>query len=154
MEKAPAVLITTHDDDLNVYLTIYCRSLRPDMQIIARATRERNVAAMHRAGADFVLSYASMGATSMFNLIRHSEIVSIAEGLDVIRVPVPEPLASKTIAECGVREETGCSIVAIGTEDGLRVNPPADMEITAGFEMVLVGSAEAVRTFLARYVEG
>ena len=154
MVKAPAVLITTHDDDLNVYLTIYCRSLRPDIQIIARATRERNVAAMHRAGADFVLSYASMGATSMFNLIRHSAIVSIAEGLDVFRVPVPDTLASKPIVASGVREATGCTIVAVGDEDGLRVNPPADMVLAAGREMVLVGSPESERLFLGRFVEG
>ena len=26
--KAPTVIVTTNDDDLNVYLTIYCRRLR------------------------------------------------------------------------------------------------------------------------------
>ena len=34
IERAPAVIITTHDDDMNVYLTIYCRRLRPDIQIV------------------------------------------------------------------------------------------------------------------------
>ena len=153
IDKAPAVLVTTHDDDLNVYLTIYCRSLRPDIQVIARSTRERNVAAMHRAGADFVLSYASMGATTMFNLVRPSANVSIAEGLDVFRVPVPESLDSTTIATCGVRQQTGCTIVAVRGDDGLRVNPPADLVLTAGREMVLVGSAESERAFLERFVE-
>jgi Trk K+ transport system NAD-binding subunit len=153
IERAPAVLITTHDDDLNVYLTIYCRKLRPDIQIIARATLERNVAAMHRAGADFVLSYASMGATTMFNYLRPTANVSIAEGLDLFRVPVPPSLASKTIAGSGVREETGCTIVAVGGDEGLRVNPPGDLELVTGREMVLVGSAEAERAFLERFME-
>ena len=44
IDEAPTVIVTTHDDDLNVYLTIYCRRLRPDIQIISRATEERNVA--------------------------------------------------------------------------------------------------------------
>jgi voltage-gated potassium channel len=39
IEQAPAVVITTHDDDMNIYLTIYCRRLRPDIQIISRAKR-------------------------------------------------------------------------------------------------------------------
>ncbi|PJF45449.1 MAG: potassium transporter TrkA, partial [Candidatus Thermofonsia Clade 3 bacterium] len=56
IRKTPAVLVTTHDDDTNIYLTIYCRRLRPDVQIISRARLERNVATLHRAGADFVLS--------------------------------------------------------------------------------------------------
>jgi Trk K+ transport system NAD-binding subunit len=38
IQKAPSVFITTHNDDLNIYLTIYCRRLRPDIQIISRAT--------------------------------------------------------------------------------------------------------------------
>ena len=40
--ESPAVVITTHDDDVNVYLTLYCRRLRGDIQIISRATLERN----------------------------------------------------------------------------------------------------------------
>lgn len=32
IRKTPAVLVTTHDDDTNIYLTIYCRRLRPDVQ--------------------------------------------------------------------------------------------------------------------------
>ena len=51
----------TGNDDTNIYLTIYCRKLHPDIQIISRANRERNVSTLHRAGADFVASYASMG---------------------------------------------------------------------------------------------
>ena len=36
IDHALAIVITTHDDDMNVYLTIYCRRLRPDIQIISR----------------------------------------------------------------------------------------------------------------------
>jgi voltage-gated potassium channel len=36
IDHTPAVVITTHDDDTNIYLTIYCRRLRPDIQIISR----------------------------------------------------------------------------------------------------------------------
>lgn len=44
IRTAPSVLITTHDDDTNIYLTLYCRRLREDIQIISRATLDRNVA--------------------------------------------------------------------------------------------------------------
>ncbi|MCB0079739.1 MAG: NAD-binding protein, partial [Caldilineaceae bacterium] len=69
IRETAAVLVTTHDDDTNIYLTIYCRRLRPNVQLISRARLERNVATLHRAGADFVLSYASMGANTIFNLL-------------------------------------------------------------------------------------
>ena len=48
INNAPAVLITSHDDESNIYLTIYCRKLRPDAQIITRAFLHRNVEPLHR----------------------------------------------------------------------------------------------------------
>ena len=50
IRETPTVIITPREDDVSVYLTIYCRKLRPDVQIMSRATEERNVAALHRAG--------------------------------------------------------------------------------------------------------
>ncbi|VAX41719.1 Potassium channel protein, partial [hydrothermal vent metagenome] len=155
LDEAPAVLVTTHDDNLNIYATIYCRSVRPDVLIVSRSTLERNTETLHRAGADFVFSYASMGATSLFNLIRGSRIVSIAEGLDVFRMAVPRSLEGKTIVESGVRERTGCTIVAVrGTDEGLMINPPPHETLEAGCEMVLVGSLESESRFLKRYSDG
>ncbi|MDD9371935.1 MAG: NAD-binding protein, partial [Acidimicrobiales bacterium] len=67
LREASAVLVTTHEDDVNVYLTLYVRKLQPDVQIISRANLDRNVSTLHRAGADAVLSYASLGATEIWN---------------------------------------------------------------------------------------
>ena len=145
---APAVLITTHDDSLNIYLTIYCRSVRPDIQIISRATLEQNIETLHRAGADFVHSYASMGSVSMYDMIRGDRVVTITEGLDIFRTPAPESLDSTALIDCGVRERTGCTIVALRADDGsLVTNPPADTVLRAGQEMILAGSAESERQF-------
>ena len=155
LEDTPAVLVTTQDDNLNIYTTIYCRSMRPDIQIVCRSTLEHNAETMHRAGADFVLSYASMGTTSLFNLIKGSRIVSIAEGLDVFRMVVPPSLEGKTIGQCGVREQTGCTIVAVMDSDGGQlINPPPGTTLDAGCEMVLVGSMESESQFLKRYSQG
>lgn len=148
---APAVLITTHDDSLNIYLTIYCRSLRPDIQIISRSTLERNSATLHRAGADFVFSYASMGATNMFNQLRRGRIVTITEGLELFQTRVPEWLTGKSIAESGVREKSGCTIVAVRGENGLVINPVAETILEGGREIVLVGDIESEEQFLDRF---
>ena len=59
--ESPSVLITTRDDDINIYLTIYCRKLRPNIQINSRANMERNISKLYSVGADIVMSYASMG---------------------------------------------------------------------------------------------
>jgi Trk K+ transport system NAD-binding subunit len=153
IREAPTVIITPHDDDLNVYLTIYCRQLRSDIQILSRATHERNVATLHRAGADSVLSYASMGAGAAMNLLQRNKILMVAEGLDLFEVRVPEQLADKTIAETSIREKTGCSVVAIRTEDGIKAVPDPLATLPPDAEIVLIGTAEAENRFLELYRE-
>ena len=151
IRETATVIITPRDDDLNVYLTIYCRRLRPDIQILCRATNERNVATLHRAGADSVLSYASMGATAAMNLLRRSSILTVAEGLELFSIHVPTNLAGKTIAESNIREETGCSVVAVQSEPGAEVVPGPEHCLPLDAEILLVGSADAEGRFLKLY---
>ena len=148
IREAPAVIITTHEDELNVYLTIYCRQLRPDIQILGRATNERNVAPLHRAGADSVLSYASMGAGAVMNYLQRSKFLMVAEGLGLFQVRVPAVLAGRTIAESCIRERTGCSVVAIPRGDANEVGPDPSAVLPADSEIVLIGTAEAEELFL------
>jgi len=149
--KAPTVIITTHDDDTNIYLVIYCRRLRPDIQIISRATLERNVTTLHRAGADFVMSYASMGANTIFNMLDRSDILMITEGLDAFRIKLPSSLAGKTLANSGIRKKTGCNVVAIIGENGIQLDLDPNMPFPAGSEIILIGSVAAENRFLDLY---
>lgn len=146
--ETSAVVITTHDDALNVYLTLYCRRLRADIQIVSRATLERNVHTLHRAGADFVISEASMGANAIFNLLRRSDVLLLAEGLEVFKVRVPPSLAGKTLTQGAVRQRTGCSVIAIQGYDGLQVNPDPKTTLPAGAEIFVIGSEESQQRFL------
>ena len=107
IEKAPAALITTHDDATNIYLTKYLRSLRPDMQILSRANLDRNVSTLHRAGADFVMSYASLGANAIFNFLKNEDTWMLAEGLNIFRLKAPESLVGKNLARFGDPEGDG-----------------------------------------------
>jgi Trk K+ transport system NAD-binding subunit len=149
--ETPTVIVTTNDDDLNVYLTIYCRRLRPDVQIITRASLERNLGTFHRAGSDFVMSYASMGANTMMNLLKRSEILMLAVGLDLFKLAMPPTLAGKTIAQCSVRERTGAHIAAILRGEDMEINPDPATELPADAELVLIGSIEAEDRFLEIY---
>lgn len=154
IRETPTVLITTHDDDMNIYLTIYCRRLRPDVQIISRSGLERNVATLHRSGADFVLSYASTGANAIMNLIGRDNILMIAEGLEVFEVKIPESLAGKSIAECGIRSRTGCSVIAVrehNEQAHVLLDPHHLLSKGDTARMILVGTPESEECFLKLY---
>jgi len=146
-----SVVITTHDDDVNVYLTLYCRKLRPDVQILSRSNRERNVSTLHRAGADFVMSYATTGATAISNLLKRVDILLVAEGLHVFRLDTPPALVGRCLAETDIRRTTGCTVIAIGLHDHFDPNPDALRKLEAGSELVLIGDVEAESRFIERF---
>lgn len=152
IQEAQAVLVTTHDDDTNIYLTIYIRRLRPNIQIVSRARLARNVSTLHRAGADFVLSYASMGSDAIMNLLQRSNILMVSEGLDAFAVQIPQALVGKTLAETDIRRKTGCTVVALNHNGETEINPDPHRPLPANAEMILIGTVEAQAEFFKRFV--
>ncbi len=148
IDDAHTVIITTNRDEINIYLTLYCRKLRPNIQITARSTEDRNVSSLHRAGADFVMSYATMGANAIYNSLDSSEFITLAEGLDVFRLPVPDKIAGKNLIESDVRAKTGCSIIAIKTAEEMIVNPDPKEPVPEGSELILIGDYDSEQKFL------
>ncbi|RNC83035.1 MAG: potassium channel protein [Balneola sp.] len=151
IENAHSILISTNQDDVNIFLTIYARHLRPNIHIVARSTVERNVKPLHRAGADFVMSYASMGANAIFNIFEQNDIIMIAEGLNVFSMKTPKKLRGKTIIETDVRHKTGCSIISY-TKNGIQViNPNPSDPIPEDGEIILIGETESEQKFIDLY---
>lgn len=151
LAEATSILITTHDDDVNIYLSLYCRRLQPDLRIIARANRDRNVPTLYRAGADDVLSYASTGSAAIWNHFRGNETLLIADGLQVFATPVPLSLDGKSLAASRLRRTVGCNVVAISTPEGTFGNPEPEGKLRAGDRLILIGDGEAERRFAEHY---
>lgn|GEM_PF-21109 len=139
INEAPSVIITTHDDVMNIYLTIYCRRLREDIQIVSRANLDRNVSTLHRAGADLVMSYSSISANTIMNLLQPDEVLMLAEGMNVFRVPVGVSLSGVSLAEAQIRRHTGCNVIAIKSEGVQIINPDPSTRLKAGDELVMIG---------------
>jgi Trk K+ transport system NAD-binding subunit len=151
IRTAHAVVVTTHDDDVNVYLTIYCRRLRPDVQIIARANTDKNFSTLYRAGADAVLSYASTGATSIWNYAYASDTILLADGLEIRTVSVPDDLVRQTLANSDIRSSTGVNVVAIDFAGHVQTDPDPNDPIPAGADLVLIGDEDAFTKFQETY---
>jgi Trk K+ transport system NAD-binding subunit len=151
IDRASCVIVTTHEDDVNVYLTLYSRRLKPDLLILSRATRERNTRTLHRAGADFVVSYASLGANAMFNMLRDRRVVLLAEGLNVFTTAAPPSLAGRTLLQSGLRQQTGCNLLAMRQHGEMTINPDATVRIPAAAQLTLIGDEAAERKFFQTY---
>ena len=152
IKTSPSILITTHDDDTNIYLTIYCRRLRPDVQIITRTNLDRNVHVLHTAGADLVLSLASMVSSQIINLLEPGRVFMLNEGLNIFRAAAGEVLAGKTLANSGIRRNLRCNVVAVKTASGeMLVNPDPRREFQAADELFLIGNASAETAYYEAY---
>jgi Trk K+ transport system NAD-binding subunit len=153
IDKAPSVLITTHDDPTNIYLTIYCRRLSPGIQIISRANRERNISKLHTAGSDLVMSYASLAANTILHLLKPDELLMLAEGLNIFRAAIPSTYVGKSLAESQIRSQTGCNVIAVCGQDGTYPSPDPTHQFSESNELILIGTAEAERRFFEMHAD-
>lgn len=147
LKEASAVVLTTNDDATNIYLTVYCRRLNPDVNIVSRVTLERNIDAIYRAGADSVLSYASLGQEHLMAVLQGRDPILVGEGADCFLVPVPRPLVGKTLEESKVGAQTGLIVIAIEDGDTTITNPSPSLQLEAESRMLMLGTSEQRQTF-------
>jgi Trk K+ transport system NAD-binding subunit len=137
---ARSVVLTTNDDAMNIYLSVYCRRLNPELRIVSRITHERNLEAIHRAGADFVLSYTTLGVEAVMSILRGSPPVLLGEGVELFTIPVPASLAGRSLRDSGIGSRTGLSVMALQHGEELQAPLTSETALPAGAELITLGS--------------
>ena len=153
IHRVASVLLSTNDDAMNIYLAVFCRRLNPALRIVSRITHERNVEAIHRAGADFVLSYTTLGVESMIAQLRGHELVVLGEGVELFSVDVPPSLSGRPLADSGIGSATGMSVVALERGGTLVTGLTRETQLDEGAVLIMLGSLEQRRKF-AELFEG
>ncbi len=128
----PTVLGDVTDD--NVYVTLSCRALRPDLVIIARARTEGSKSKLLRAGADRVVNPQRIGGRRMavFALQQHvSEFLDVVmhdETLDSrieeIEITSTSPLVGRTLEQARLSTVTGVLLLGCRSATGQFVANP------------------------------
>ena len=145
--EARTVLLTTNDDAMNIYLAVYCRRLNARLRIVSRITHERNLEAIHRAGADFVLSYTTLGIEAVMSLLRGYPPVLLGEGVELFSVPLPGTLAGRMLKDSGIGSGTGLSVVALQVDGKLVAPLTSETRLSPRSELVMLGSHEQRTAF-------
>ncbi len=151
LRDASLVILSTNNDAVNIYLSIYCRRLNPDIRIVSRITHERNLNAIHRAGSDFVLSYAPLGAESVISLVQGREPVVIGEGVELFNVRVSSKIAGRTLAESRIGEDTGLVVLAVRSDKETDANPLPTTILPAGVRLTVLGTIEQFVKFKEKF---
>jgi len=121
------------------------------MRIVSRITHERNLEAMYRAGADFVLSYATLGVDAIMSALRGKQFMALGEGVDLFARPVPESLQGETLRDSHIGAMTGLTVVALKRGEVTLTEFSADIELESDMELLLIGSNQQLEKFIDRY---
>lgn len=146
LASAQALIVALDTDSATLFATVIVKDLEPRMPVIARVNRAVNVERIHRAGADFALSISQVSGQILARRLLGEEAIAFDPLLKLQRVESPD-LAGKHPAELGIRERTGCSVVAI-ERDGELIQEFGDDFRFAGDDRIYVcGSSRATRSF-------
>jgi Trk K+ transport system NAD-binding subunit len=147
IEAAQTVVLALPDDTTTEFVTLVVRDLAPDTEIIARVQEDDNISKTYRAGADYVLSLSAVtGRMSASYLLEDRDSMSMQQQVEVARQTVPS-LTGQTIADANIREQAGCTVLAIRREDETVLDIGPETRIADGDELVVVGANEDIREF-------
>ena len=149
--RVASLLLTTNDDAMNIYLAVYGRKLNPNVRIISRITHERNVEAIHRAGADFALSYTSLGVESVVALLRGDAPILLGEGISFFELPMPASLAGVRLGDTAIGSRTGLSVVALERGGTLQTQLTAETVLPSDGKLLMLGSLGQRQEFLDEF---
>ena len=89
-----------------------------------------------------------MGASTILNLLQRSDVSMVTEGLHVLRVPVPPPLAGQTVKQSQIHATTGCTVIALNDAAHKEIDPAPHVPLPHRAEMILIGASEGEQAFL------
>jgi Trk K+ transport system NAD-binding subunit len=146
-ETARTIILALPDDTAAQFTTLIVRDLNPDIEIIARADESEAMAKMYRAGADYVLSLATVSGRMLASTILEDEdVVSLDTQVQVIRTTAPH-LAGQTLGEAQVRSQTGCTVVGVERNGEVITNIGPEFRINAGDVLLIAGTDEGTNQF-------
>jgi Trk K+ transport system NAD-binding subunit len=146
VKDAQAVILALDTDSATLFATVILKDLVPEVPVIARVNQADNVERIHRAGADFALSISQVSGQMLAKKLLGQEAVTVDPQLKVLKVS-PDGLAGHNPADLGVRERTGCSVVAVERGDEVIVELGSDFRFRPEDAVYICGSGEAVRRF-------
>lgn len=146
IESAGALIITVGDDTEAIFITLVARKLNPDIEIVVRANDAENRSKFFAAGADYVLPLAEVSARMIAATILGEDVISYETQIDIVKLQAPQ-FEGQTIAEAAIREQTGCTVIAVERDDQTITDLGPDFEIIPDDTLVVAGTDEDLLTF-------
>ncbi len=159
VKRARGIITTLSHDADNVYVTLTAKSLNPRVSVVSRAERPEAEEKLRRAGADNVIFPSVMGGRQMVSAVTKPVIMDFVENvfynkelhLDIAEIAVSpgSALAGVKLAASGIKEKFDSIVVAVKRGNELITTPNADLVISAGDIMIVLGHRAALGELVA-----
>jgi len=148
VESAETVVLALANDTMTEFATLMVRDLAPEIEIITRVDDNANISKTYRAGADYVLSLATVtGRMSTSFLLDDRDRLAIDQQVEIRRVKTPT-LTGQTVASENIRERTGCTVIAIERGEQIQTEIGPGTTVQEGDELIVVGTDDSLREFV------
>ncbi len=155
VSRARGLIATTANDATNMYIVLSARVLNPSLYIVSRAVDEASVAKLMRAGANRAISPYAIGGHRLAHLILSPTVVDFFEtalrrgnealAIEDLAVTAASPAAGRTLEAVDIRRTTGAAVLAVLRDGNPLVNPPGDLRLQAGDQLLALGTEVQLR---------
>jgi voltage-gated potassium channel len=157
IERATSLTTTLKTDSDNLYVVVSARLLNATLKVIARASDEKAVVKLKKAGASRVVSPFRTGAVRMARFMLNPSIEDFLEIADEkgnelelaeVQITSGNPYIGKQLLETNLRE-SGVMVIGISRASGEQLMPPAgDAVIHVDDSLFVFGKVDAVQKAL------
>jgi voltage-gated potassium channel len=159
IDRACGLVACAGTDAENVYIVLTARGLRPDLNIVARASYEESETKLLRAGANRVMLPSNIAGRRMVTMLMRPEVadyldvISHASDLELlveqITISATSILAHKTLAEAELGPRWGITVLACATPGRMNLRPGADTLIEPGTRLIVLGTRDQLQELMA-----
>ncbi|HWR89733.1 MAG TPA: potassium channel protein [Dissulfurispiraceae bacterium] len=162
IERARGLISSLETDAENLFVVITAKRLAPSVRVISKAIEEESDEKIRMAGADSVVLPDFIGGMRMVSeMVRPSVVTFLDVMLRVkdktirvedIDVPPDSPLLGRSIAETGIADIEGVTLVAMkNNRDGsYTFNPQKKTVLTEDTTLVVMGYVDAIHEIRER----
>jgi Kef-type K+ transport system membrane component KefB/Trk K+ transport system NAD-binding subunit len=142
---ARVVILACDNDNATLLAATVVRDYAIDIPIIACAELADNVGRIQQAGADYALSVSQVAGQLLAHHIL-GEMVSQQTRIKLVKLTAGR-LAGKHPLESGIRERTGCTVVAAERAGEIILDIPPSFVLAEDDQLYVCGTADAFKLY-------
>lgn len=151
IDDARSVILALPDDTTTEFVTLVVRDMSPQTELIARVEETSTVQKLYRAGADYVLSLATVsGRMTASKILEEQDVLSLDQQIEVVQLSAPR-LTGQTVGDALVRTRSDCTIIGVNRNGEVRPITGPESRIESGDEVIIAGTNDSIETFRELY---